>query len=83
VIVADEEAATLPAVTVKVAVLVPAATVTLAGTEATEVFELARETTAPPVGALPLRVTVAVEVPVLTTLTGFRDKRVAATAGVT
>jgi len=36
------------------------------------VLELERETTVPPVGAFPLSVTVAVEVPALTTLTGFQ-----------
>ncbi len=39
----------------------PAGIVTLAGSEATVVFELERVTTAPPVGAGPFSVTVAVE----------------------
>lgn len=81
--VAEDEEATVAAVTVTVAVLVPAATVTVAGTVATDVFELARKMTAPPAGAFPFSVTVAVDVPALTTLTGFRDSRAAATVGVT
>jgi hypothetical protein len=81
--IAEEGAATAAAVTVNVAVLVPAATLTLGRTDATDVFELARETTAPPAGAFPFSVTVAVEVPVLTTLTGFRERRAAAAVGVT
>src|SRR5437588_639002 len=46
--------------TVNVALLAPAATVTLAGTVAVDVL-LERETAAPPVGAGPLSVTVPVE----------------------
>ena len=47
--------------TVNVALLAPAATVTVAGTVAVDVLLLERETTAPPVGAGPLSVTVPVE----------------------
>ena len=47
--------------TVNVALLAPAATVTLAGTVAAAVLSLERETAAPPLGAGPLRVTVPVE----------------------
>ena len=47
--------------TVNVALLAPAATVTVAGTVAAAVLPLIRETTAPPVGAGPLSVTVPVE----------------------
>ena len=55
------DAVTLLVLTVKVALLAPAATVTLAGTVAAAVLSLIRETAAPPVGAGPLRVTVPVE----------------------
>ena len=48
-------------VTANVPLVVPAAMVSVAGTLATAVLLLARVTTAPPVGAGPLRVTVAVE----------------------
>jgi hypothetical protein len=55
-------------VTVNVAVFEPAPTVTLEGTLA-ELFELERATTTPPVGALPVSVTVPVDVaPALTEL---------------
>src|SRR5260370_1308444 len=47
--------------TVNVALLAPAATVTLAGTVAVDVLLLERETTAPPVSAGPLSVIVPVE----------------------
>ena len=54
-------AETLDVVTVKVAVVAPAATVIEAGTCATTPLLVPRETEIPPVGALPLRVTVPVE----------------------
>jgi hypothetical protein len=54
-------------VTLNVAVVAPAATVTLAGTCAAVVLLLDRVTTAPPVGACPVKVTVPVdEVPPIT-----------------
>ena len=47
--------------TVNVPVVLPAATVTFAGTCAAEALSLASATTAPPAGALPFNVTVPVE----------------------
>jgi hypothetical protein len=47
--------------TVKVALVAPAGTVTLVGTVATPVLLLERATTAPPLGAGPFNVTVALE----------------------
>ena len=57
--------------TVNVALLAPAATVRVAGTVAAAVLPLIRETTAPPVGAGPLSVTVPVEGDPPVTLVGF------------
>ncbi len=59
--VTDEETVTLLVLTVNVALLAPAATVTLKGTVAAAVLPLERETAAPPLGAGPLSVTVPVE----------------------
>ena len=68
--------------TVKVAVLAPAATVTEAGTVATEVSPLSKLTTRPPGGAIPERVSVAVTA--FPPTTGFGLKaRVFGKAGVT
>jgi hypothetical protein len=65
-IVADAALATGVVVTVKVAVVAPDATVTLAGTVAAALL-LESDTAAPPLGAAPLRVTVPVdEVPPVT-----------------
>ena len=55
------DAVTALVLTVNVALLAPAATVTLAGTVAVDVLLLERETAAPPVSAGPLSVTVPVE----------------------
>jgi len=76
---------TLVVLTLKVALVLPAATVTLEGTVATDVLVLVRLTTAPPEGALPLRVTVPVELFPPFTLVGFKvtEERVTAEAAVT
>jgi hypothetical protein len=66
------ELATLLVVTLKVALEFPATTVTLAGTLATALLLLESATTAPPVGAVPLSVTVPVELVPPTTLVGFK-----------
>jgi hypothetical protein len=67
-------------VTVNVAEVLPAATVMLVGTVAADVLLLERVTTAPPVGAAPLRVTVPVEGLAPVTLLGFSDTDDAVTA---
>ena len=80
------DAVTALVLTVNVALLAPAATVTLAGTVAVDVLLLERETAAPPVSAGPLSVTVPVEdctPPV--TLVGFSvsEERVGRACGST
>jgi hypothetical protein len=69
--VTEVDAVTALVLTVNVALLAPAATVTVAGTVAVDVLLLERETTAPPVGAGPLSVTVPVEGDPPVTLVGF------------
>src|SRR5437899_12551771 len=66
--------------TVKVAVLAPAATRTLAGTVAAAVLLLERVTVAPPVGAAPLSVTVPVDVLPPMTVVGLRLRLLSAGA---
>jgi hypothetical protein len=61
-IVTEVELLTLLVETVKVALVAPAGTVTLAGTVATPVLLLASVTSVPPDGATPLSVTVPCEV---------------------
>jgi len=64
--------ATETVVTVKVAVLEPAVTVTEAGTDAAALSELS-VTAEPPVGALPVRVTVPVELLLPITVVGLSE----------
>ena len=74
--VAEVDAVTDTVVTVNVALVAPAGTVTLplSGTLATAVLLLDSVTTAPPAGAAALRVTVATDELPPTTLVGFRAK---------
>src|SRR5467141_3954127 len=67
------DAATALVLTVNVALVTPAATVTLDGTLAAVVLLLERVTTAPPDGAAPLSVTVPVEEFPPVTLVGFSE----------
>ena len=69
--VIEVEAVTARVVTVKAALVTPAGMVTLAGTVATVVSLLERETRAPPVGAGPLSLTLPVEGNPPLTLVGF------------
>ena len=64
-------AATAEVLTLKVAVEAPAATVTLAGTAATDGFALLRLTMAPPLGAPPVKVIVPCDVLPPTTEVGL------------
>jgi hypothetical protein len=74
VTVTDAFVSTRTVVAEKVAVVAPAATVTDVGTWAAAVLLEVRETTAPPVGAGPLRVTVPVEGLPPTTEVGARPR---------
>jgi hypothetical protein len=67
---------------VNVADVLPAGTVTEAGTLAAAVLLLCRATLTPPVGAGPVRVTVPVEDPPPVTLVGFTVTEVRLTGGV-
>ena len=77
------EAVTAKVVTVNVALVAPAGMVTLAGTVATTVLLLARVTTAPPVSAGPLSMTLPVEGDPPLTLVGFSVSMVRVGGGVT
>ena len=68
------EAVTALVLTVNVALVAPAATVTLEGTLAAPVLLLERVTCAPPDGAGPLSVTVPVEEFPPVTLVGFSER---------
>jgi hypothetical protein len=70
-IVADVEVPTALVATAKVAVVAPAATVTLAGTVAAAVLLLERVTAVPPLGAAFVSVTIPVEEPPPVTVAGF------------
>jgi len=84
-IVTGVDAVTALVLTVNVALLAPATTVTLAGTVAVDVLLLERETVAPPAGADPLSVTVPVEGDPPVTLVGFSvsEERVGRACGST
>src|SRR5215469_9044962 len=73
-IVTEVVVVTVFVLTVKLAVVLPAATVTLEGTVATAVLLLDRVTTVPPDGAGPLRVTVPTDGEGPLTVVGFKLK---------
>jgi hypothetical protein len=75
------EEVTVPAVTVNVAEVEPAGTVTLAGTPAAVALELESVTTMPPVPAAVVRLTVPVPVWPLTIVLGLTDTLLSAAAG--
>jgi hypothetical protein len=72
-IVTEVFAATGLVVMVKVALVVPPATVMVGGTCAADALLLCRLTTAPPAGAAPFKVTVPVELAPPTTVPGLRE----------
>jgi len=74
-------AVTALVLTVKVALVDPAAIVTLEGTVATDVSLLESVACAPPDGAGPLRVTVPVEESPPVTVVGFRASKVSVGVG--
>ena len=78
-IVAAVEAVTDPVVMLKVALVAPDATVTLAGTVATALL-LRSDTTAPPIGAALVRVTVPCDAVPPTTVVGLTESADNATA---
>ena len=75
------DALTTLVLTANVALLAPAATVTLAGVLATVVLLLESATCMPPAGAGLLNVTVPVEELPPTTLAGFKESEASATEG--
>jgi len=81
VMVALVDALTTLVLTVNVALVAPAAIVTLAGVRAAVVLLLESTTCAPPAGAGPLSVTVPVEEFPPTTLVGFSPKELSVAAG--
>ena len=74
---------TVPAVAVKVVLMLPAGTVTLAGTVTTAVLALVSVTTVPPVGAAMFKVTVPVDGAPETTVDGFNVTDDTTNSGVT
>jgi len=81
-IVAEVEKTTIDVSTVNVAMVDPPGMVALDGTVAAEGLSLERETTAPPLGAGPFRVTVPVEEFPPVTVVGLRRSE-ERTAGLT
>ena len=75
------DALTALVLTVNVALVAPAATVTLDGTRAAVVLLLDNATDAPPAGAAPLNVTVPVDEFPPVTLVGFSASELSVTAG--